>query len=551
MQVSWIYLPASWKLEDVQAALNVIISVLSGLGIFVFARLCWVRAAANIAEDQSIKLPSLTTLNTIGESFDVLWLLRSKILSSTYFRILAQCIVVACLSATATLSGPIARYSTKRSHLVSQREVNGNLATWLHNSIGYSNVLWNQIQSSLDTAGFPHEQLLDFLPDTSTPWIYHKEEWNSTWHMTCQTTPITEIRLFDTGNCTLPKSLHTEIPGLEAVMPRPYDDGYYYQWWDGYYVNYTIWKDVLMFIVTEKFLDYDNDTGITYSMSVSISSVHLHNLKKQQDDTSSCDFGAGPIEKATYTRMDCDLIRPSHIPDDEYAAYPDCSDIGSIPDAYESNFEARFKQESVSNDPITVITPQDLIRFYQVYHFSKDTQSRKPVKRLLSVSLPNVQLSTAFLAIALLIALLIALGFARYGFFMLRHRKSASLIPEGKLDWMLQSISKDDELNSTRAPKNSSFRHSITLLEAENFYNLSRRERKRAEFEAALYGSGHQAGWGGAEQRRAVGTEVPSYFALCEGPDVHVQPQQYGDNVAQPFFSKAPAVTVEKDGTNW
>lgn len=84
IQVSWIYLPASWKLEDVQAALNVIISVLSGLGIFVFARLCWVRAAADIAQDQSIKLSSLTTLNTIGESFDVLQLLRCKILSSTY-----------------------------------------------------------------------------------------------------------------------------------------------------------------------------------------------------------------------------------------------------------------------------------------------------------------------------------------------------------------------------------------------------------------------------------------------------------------------------------
>lgn len=72
--------------------------------------------------------------------------------------------------------------------------------------------------------------------------------------------------------------------------------------------------------------------------------------------------------------MNYDLFRPRQIPDNEYAAYPGGSDVRSIPAAYESIFEALFIQESVSNNPITVITPQDLIRFYQVYHISKDTQ---------------------------------------------------------------------------------------------------------------------------------------------------------------------------------
>src|SRR2546423_1895517 len=170
MNTSWISLPASWKLEDIQAALNVIISVLSALGIFVFARMCWVGAAARVARNQNVKISSFTSLNTIGEAFDVLLLLKSRILSSRSLKILAQCIVVALFSATDILSGPIARYSTRRSHLISQVQVQSWLASTQHNSIGYANVEWNHIHSSLDAAGFPYDQLLDVLPDTSTPW---------------------------------------------------------------------------------------------------------------------------------------------------------------------------------------------------------------------------------------------------------------------------------------------------------------------------------------------------------------------------------------------
>ena len=210
MSTSWISLPASWRLEDVQEVLNVIISVLSVLGMFVFSRLCWVGAAARLARNQSVKISSITSLNTIGEAFDVLLLLKSRILSSRHLQILAQCIVIAFFSATGILSGPIARYSTRPSHRISQVQVQSSLASVEHNSIGYAVVEWNHIQSSLDVAGFPYDQLLDVLPDTSTPWIYDKSEWNSTWSMNCQSTPFTPITLYDTGNCTLPKSQHQQ-----------------------------------------------------------------------------------------------------------------------------------------------------------------------------------------------------------------------------------------------------------------------------------------------------------------------------------------------------
>jgi hypothetical protein len=487
MSTSWIDLPASWRLEDVQEVLNVIISVLSVLGMFVFSRLCWVGAAARLARNQSVKISSITSVNTIGEAFDVLLLLKSRILSSRHLQILAQCIVIALFSATGILSGPIARYSTRPSHRISQVQVQSSLASVEHDSIGYANVEWNRIQSSLDVAGFPYDQLLDVLPDTSTPWIYDKSEWNSTWSMNCQSTPFTPITLYDTGNCTLPKSQHAEIPGLAAVMPGDYD--YYYQWWDGYYVNSTTYKDVLMFIIGETFSDFDNNTNITYAMSVSLASVHLHGLVKG-NDSSDCDFGAGPIGKASYTRIECDLVRLHHIPDQNYVAYPNCGDIFAIPEAYESNFQARFKHESVSDSPITIITPQDLIRFYQVYHISKDTQSRKPVTRKLSVRLPDVQLSTAFLTVALLIALFIAAGLARCGFFLLRYQKSAVPMPVGKLDWMLQSI-KDEGASSI--PASDTFKRSVVLVGNQNRHGLSEQQRKRVEFEAAEYGAPGQA----------------------------------------------------------
>src|ERR1700722_20296560 len=37
----WFILSLRWSLEDVQAVLNVLISVFSAIGIFTFARFCW------------------------------------------------------------------------------------------------------------------------------------------------------------------------------------------------------------------------------------------------------------------------------------------------------------------------------------------------------------------------------------------------------------------------------------------------------------------------------------------------------------------------------
>lgn len=483
MQVSWISLPANWTLEDVQAALNVIIGVLSALSIYVFARVCWVGAALRVARHQPVELSSLTSLNTFGEACDVIVLLKTKILSRRYLKILTQCIVIFTLSAAAIFSGPIAKYSTKRSHVIAQIEVTGWLAVRYFGSMGYANVQWNQIQTSLDRADFPTDQLLDFLPDTSVNWIYRAEEWsNSTWSMACNSTPSTPITLIDTGNCNATRLSHGEIPGMSEVMPKVYDS--YDERWNGFRVNSTLLQDVLMFAYGEAFLNYDNATDTTYAMSNSIASLSLHDVPNQADPNSSCYFAAGNIGAASYARVDCDLTRRQHVQISEDTAFPDCGDVVGLTEAYIHYHQARFNQESISRVPITTITPEDMKRFYQVYMIAKDTEFRNPVTRKLSVVLPNVSLSTVFLVLALLLALLIAAGISRYGLFVLKHRKASLLAPEGKLDWILQSV-KGDGLNPSTTSSN--LRGSVTLTSNKDVSCLSPQERKRTEFEGAIY----------------------------------------------------------------
>lgn len=481
MSGSWLSLPRSWRLEDVQAVLNIIVSVLSTLGAFVFARICWQTTAAKVAKNRNVSLSALLSLSSLGEVFDIAVLLRTRLLAGRYSKILIQCIVVACFSATAILSGPIARYSTRRGHIVSSLDVPGSLVTDYYTSINFANVEWNLTQTSLDQAGFPRNQLLDFLPDTATAWVYREEEWNSTWTMNCNHTNVTPITLnVSNDNCT---SLYTEMPGLNEIL-NPND--YYYHYWThtGLFVNYTRWKDQLLFIVGTQYQDYDNDTGITYAMSVSVAAVHLHNLTKS-NNTSDCDFGPGPVQRASYTKADCQLHRRRHIPDDYHLAYPDTDDVGSIVDAYVTNYAARFVRESASDSNITVLEPTELVRFFQAYVLVKDTQFQQPVTRRLSVDIVVVQLSAVFLAFAIVAALLILSGLASYSWFLLSHRSLASCIPLGKLDWMLQSIQCGTPWQPGEPDRPR--RCVISELEEEHVH-LPRHQRMIAEFEHATYG---------------------------------------------------------------
>lgn len=165
MALTWISLPDVWNLQDVQAVLTVLISLLSAFDVFVFACVSWQIATWRVVKERQVSLSSLLTVSTLGEAVDIVRLLKLKILSFQHMPILAQCFVVVLLTAVACLSGPIARYSTRLSHNVILADVPGYLATNKHDSMAYANVQWSAIEHSLNNAGFPLDQLLDFVPD--------------------------------------------------------------------------------------------------------------------------------------------------------------------------------------------------------------------------------------------------------------------------------------------------------------------------------------------------------------------------------------------------
>ncbi|KEF63514.1 uncharacterized protein A1O9_01492 [Exophiala aquamarina CBS 119918] len=433
---SWVSFPKQWKLEDIQAGLNVLITALSGLVIFVFVRLSWQSGARRIAQTKAVSLPSLFTLNTPGEVLDAAGVLKHKLLDHP--NILTQCVVVALFSITTLVSGPIARYTTRTASISTELAVNGYLTTRSHNSNGDDQVMWNLTMTSLDRAGFPVDEMLDYLPDPSIHWLYRQEEWNNSWSFTCQSIDATPISLRMSDNCS---DYMSKVQGLDSVIPSlQYSEAYSYSR-GGYYVNSTLWRDMLMFFHAVNYTAYEEETDIYHHVSMSLAALHLHNIPLNGTDFSGpCELDVGPVESAVFTRIDCDI---DHQPVDHHKigniAYPDTGDFASISSAFVQYYNSRFGYESISNQPTTIITPRDLRRFFQTYIVTKDVQNRLPVERNLMVSVLVVQISTAFLVIYCLIAFIAIFGGFQYALFLLLNRKILPLLPQSKLDWIVQA----------------------------------------------------------------------------------------------------------------
>jgi hypothetical protein len=514
----WVVLSITWKLEDLQAALNVIISVLSALGIFAFARFCWQTSTIQVARNRTVPVSNLLSITTLADVLDAAQLLKGRLLGSQFRRIFMQCIVVLLLSTSAILSGPIARYSSQRGHRVSEVSVAGRIAVTFDNSILNANVAWNETQMSLDRAGFPNDQLLDWLPDPSVRWKYVPSEWNSTWSAECNYTALTPIELTATGNHTEVNgsiSLFQEIPGLYGVFPQRFRvrHAIWYQY-GGFYTSSDQWKDTLGFMVSTLYpiaAEASGDEAVT-RMSVSIAVFHLHDAPGADLNSIAGGFGAGKIPQSTYARTDCELKRPKKVAQDVYSAYPDTYSPGWVPEAFLTNYNARFVRESISDEPIFIPSPEELFRFYQVYMITKDTQHGLPVTRTMSVQLPTIELSTIFLAVVLLITTIIVATLSRYFLFILRHHTDFKLTPESKLDWLLRSIRES----------------AGTFGSGRSLYSAANGDL-RGEFEKATFGSldsptsstaGLKKLWTGIERERSADYEEIKPPSLEYAPQV-------------------------------
>ncbi|KIW11244.1 hypothetical protein PV08_10544 [Exophiala spinifera] len=440
MAVGWIDLPQGWRLQDVQAVLNVVIATLSAIAIFVCARWCWQSSFPKIGQ-RSVPLKDLLTIGTLGEALDVVMLLRWRSLSIQNSKLLGQCVVVVFFSVVALVSGPIARYSSRHSFKLNPLEISGSVAWRFHDCIISAPVTWNATFTSLDRARFPHDQLLDFVPDTTVDWRYRAEEWNSSWSFDCLPTHETAIDLEDVGNCT--SNMPDEIPGLQRIISTEMFNTSNGEmgWWHGDYREDNVLKDVLMLIAAVKTTEIDDTSDQVHEIALELAAVHMHNVNvKPEDEDSACDFGTGPVQSASYTKIQCVVRRLPGRMDDEYAAFPDGMVPSCLAQAAVQNYQARFISESVNGKPPGIVAPEDLVRFTQVWMATKDTQNLLTVARSISVQVGIVQLSAAFLAFVLLVFVLIVLGLAAYAYGYLRHRRVFKSRPQSKIDWMIETI---------------------------------------------------------------------------------------------------------------
>lgn len=249
-------MPAEWVLQDVQAGVNVVITVLSTLAIFVFTRTSWESAAGKISRGREVPLTSLVSLNTSGEAFDAILLLKGHLSKRRYLDILAQCIVVVLLSVSALLSGLVDRYAARRGTVIREQLVTGFLASsaWTYEGMDFATAEWNRTYPRLDKAHVPLNQLLDFLPDNDIDWLFDSTQWNNSWTMDCANTPTTARKLEATGNCN---STFDELPGLATAFSfTKYDS--YARYWNNLREYDTI-KDAYMFYHGYTASDYNQE----------------------------------------------------------------------------------------------------------------------------------------------------------------------------------------------------------------------------------------------------------------------------------------------------
>lgn len=193
------------------------------------------------------------------------------------------------------------------------------------------------------------------------------------------------------------------------------------------------------------------------------------------------------MSSASYTRVDCVVSHANTSVQTVGTAYPVCEDVSGIPSSLVAHFFPRFKLESMTESAISAITPRDLIRFYQAYMITKDTQRIRPVHRFMSVKVPAVQVALLFVAVAALLVLFIGLGGFAYGLFLLWYRDAANEVPQSKLDWLLHSASVSPATGA------SAYASDYTAMPMTRQDRIQRRDMRRTQFEAATYSNGSRS----------------------------------------------------------
>ncbi|KAG4437304.1 hypothetical protein IFR05_007200 [Cadophora sp. M221] len=465
----WINLSTRWSLTSVQAALNVIISVIDTVGIWTFARFWWQRAGARVVRRNSgIPLSALFTVSSPGEAWDAITVQGGRLFAIESWHLLLQVTIVILVTLACMLSGPIATLASRTTRTVQKSTLqvlhtvtNGSSSPNLLEAI----VLWNSTIEILNQASFPTDQLLDFLPPSTVNWTYVPSEWDPNWSMDCNFTDETMLyNVSGHGNYTFYHPLDAFPVYRDTYDPAWLDTSKYriqadFMSWTAGLEKNAPFTDVLNFILIESDPAIDDRWHTNReTMRLSLSVLHTHNLSgldnqyfNQADATSW--RPVGPVGNASYTRVECSITRKPEVPDKDLVPWVWTNDTYSITMQYVMFWSYPFIREEFWNLTYATPTGKEILRFYQAYIVALGA---------------SMDLSAVFLAFIIALASVIILFSVRYFIFLKRHKSEleATFVPDGKMEWIVHSArlaaSGDEESNG----KGSKIKDRVYLREA-------------------------------------------------------------------------------------
>jgi hypothetical protein len=466
----WIVVSTRWGFANVQAALNVVISVIGASGIWAFSRFWWQRGTKKaLVKSDTVPLSSLFTLTGPGEGWDLMKLLRNQLFAKENWHLLIQLIVVLTVTLATILAGPIARVSLRSGQIVRSKELNV-----LHTTKGAgrslnlvtANILWNDTIQSMDSAGFPNDQLMEFVPSPTDPWVYRQDEWDPTWHADCNYTDETVVHdLAATGNETFSYPLRAFPAYRRTMEPFWLNESIYrfessWATWTNYSETPQV-KEFIAFILlqTDPLLE-DQMNHNQNPLRLSITQLHLREigLHANTETLTGADYNTpvGTAEYASYTRVECLFTRKQHVEDETMVPWLWTNDTFSVVAAYADFHYFSFMDAARHQLEVKMVSSRELFRFYQAYLASITTNASRPSLKSLSTRIRTVELSAITLAIILFIFILIIWSTVRYIAFGSRHKSEIQeiYVPDAKLEWMMHAVKSsqtfsDEEIGRT------------------------------------------------------------------------------------------------------
>ncbi|KAJ9655103.1 hypothetical protein H2198_005959 [Neophaeococcomyces mojaviensis] len=461
---AWISFPESVTLQDVQAWLNVLISFLCAGGTYVVVRFYWQIAARRVANGERVLARSLLSLNTVGETIDLLMLLRHELFTKPFFATMIQSILVICLTVGTLTSGFTARAFTRHGVIEIGYNITGTVARRSASNMLYKALALEQTINDFDRAGVPITKLLDFLPDRTEPWVYVPEQWSHSWTLSCNYTPATIIpNVQSTANCS--DKLWSQVPEVKLLWRNLRNiTGWYYSYDSSthYGTNQSIIADMLVFMHGTKINEYINKTASSLTLRTVF--MYMQDIPRNATTNATCNTIKGTIQQTTYTEFMCLATKNnSVVKNTTLGAYPESYNTGTIASAYSQQFTGPLLDQTTLGNPMTMLSGEELLRFYQAYLALKDT-STSGVRgwHMLNIDMTVAQVSLACLIVCGVALLVVVIGLMCYWVFVWRNWHKLNSMPESKLDWMLHSLGPPGGGNTPGAAKQR-FKHAMLM----------------------------------------------------------------------------------------